>query len=191
MDANLITRLHLALPELRKWVDKLLVDHAAEAQKIDAFGFSRLVTCYPAQLLNRARVISTPDLPYPPVVQLGLQEFKPSQHGERLGITFLETFFFLEGRASDSLFFLELVHVVQWSHLGFDRFRLAYAHGLSNSRPVDSPLEKMAYSLQEDFERGSPFADLIGHIDRESDAIWRRAAAVVGAPRNVPQNVAP
>jgi hypothetical protein len=180
MNEDLVRRLHLALPQLRQWVDQLLAAHETEAQTLATFGFRRLTTCYPVHLLDRVRVVPTGRVPYPPVAQLGFPEFEPLQEGERLGITFLTTFFFLEGRATDTLFFHELVHVVQWSRLGFDRFMLAYAYGLSRFGYKDSPLERMAYSLEGQFQRGIPFTDLIGHIDHESDAIWRQAAPVVG-----------
>jgi hypothetical protein len=59
---------------------------------------------------------------------------------------------------------------------------LAYAYGLFRFGYADSPLERMAYSLADQFERGVAFVDLIGHIDHESDAVWRQAAPVVGEP---------
>jgi hypothetical protein len=66
----------------------------------------------------------------------------------------------LEGYENDeALFFHELVHVLQWSMLGRERFIALYMRGLAKHGYRASPLEKMAYSLQAEFERGAaPFS---------------------------------
>jgi hypothetical protein len=56
--------------------------------------------------------------------------------------------------ASDSLHFHEMVHVVQWAKLGVERFLLAYGIGLAQFGYEQSPLKKMAYDLQLEFDQG-------------------------------------
>ena len=84
------------------------------------------------------------------------------------------------GTASDeSTHFHELVHVVQWARLGVDNFLLAYGVGLLQFGYQESPLERMAYSLQHDFERGAPAQDLVLIIEAETDAVWSQVAPLV------------
>jgi hypothetical protein len=87
--------------------------------------------------------------PFPPVSQFGLPEF--GEHERRVfdGITFKNTFFVVDGRQTLRLQFHELVHTVQWARLGVDRFLLAYGFGLLKYGYEQSPLEKMAYGLEQ------------------------------------------
>ena len=47
----------------------------------------------------------------------------------------------------------ELVHVLQWRRLGPEKFLALYADGLERFGYRNSPLEAMAYDLQDRFER--------------------------------------
>ena len=59
----------------------------------------------------------------------------------------------------ESLHFHELVHVVQWSALGPEKFLACYADGLERFGYLRSPLELMAFRLQRRFEReAEPFS---------------------------------
>ncbi|GEM_PF-3135545 len=80
--------------------------------------------------------------------------------------------------------FHELVHVVQWSRLGVERFLLAYGFGLIRFGYYHGPLEEMAYALERDFERGAVPQELVGVIEGRTDAVWNQAAPVVLAGRN-------
>jgi hypothetical protein len=60
--------------------------------------------------------------------------------------------------------------------LGIDNFLLAYALGLLQFGYEPSPLERMAYTLQQHFERGSMPKDLVRVIEQGTDAIWNQAA---------------
>jgi hypothetical protein len=98
------------------------------------------------------------------------------------GITFKDTFFLKQGCDSEAVHFHELVHVVQWARLGIDNFLLAYGFGLLSFGYAQSPLEKMAYSLQRDFELGTLPQGLSCVIEQATDAIWEQAAPIVQAP---------
>jgi hypothetical protein len=118
--------------------------------------------------------------PYPPVSKFGLPEFTALEQRRFDGITFKNTFFVLKGRDTERLQFHELVHVVQWARLGVDRFLLAYGVGLLQFGYEESPLEKMAYTLEDQFVQGRVPNDLVRVIDEGTDAIWMQAAPIVG-----------
>jgi hypothetical protein len=177
--ADIISRFHAALPALRQWIDGQLAQHAAQARPVSSLGYQCLAQAYPADLLNRAKFVSVPRTPFPPVESMGLPEFAHMQRIQFGGITFLDTFFVSRGAESEVLCFHELVHVVQWERLGPDNFLLAYALGLVQAGYENSPLEKMAYTLQHAFERGTSQPDLVGNIQRMTDAIWAQAAPAV------------
>jgi hypothetical protein len=178
---DLVGRFYAALPQVRAWIDQLLATHEASARNVSTLGFNRLASCYPADLLERARVVSVERTPFPPVSQFGLPEFAQLQTRRFEGITFRNTFFVVRGRESESLHFHELVHVVQWSRLGVDNFLLSYGLGLLQFGYEQSPLEQMAYSLQQLFERGSVPNDLVHIIETGADEVWKQVAQVLGA----------
>ena len=91
-------------------------------------------------------------VPIPPLSKMGVSQFAPFESGNFDGITYLDTFFLKNGRATDQrLFFHELIHVVQWRLLGPERFLAAYAAGLEKYGYRDSPLEIMAYNAEAAF----------------------------------------
>ena len=179
IQADIIRRFHTALPQVRGWIDQFLDAHADSTRPVSALGFTRLSTCFPRELLERAKVVSVARVPFPPVEQFGLPEFAPMQQMAFDGITFKDTFFLQQGRASETLHFHELVHVVQWSRLGVDNFLLAYGLGLFSFGYAQSPLEQMAYTLQRSFELGTLPQQLVCVIEQGTDAIWNQAAPIV------------
>lgn len=180
MQTDIIRRFHAALPEVRAWIDQYLVVHADRTRAVSTLGFTRLAACFPRDLLERTKVVSVERVPFPPIEQFGLPEFARIQQMSFDGITFKDTFFLKQGRASESLHFHELVHVVQWSRLGVDNFLLAYGFGLFSSGYDQSPLEQMAYTLQRNFELGSVFPQGLVHIiEQDTDAIWNQVAPIV------------
>ena len=102
-----------------------------------------------------------------------------AQHRPIAGITFRDTFFIRHPHQSESLYFHELVHVVQWDRLGIDHFLLAYGVGLMQFGYRESPLEKMAYDLQEAFDRNDLPPNLINHIQQGTDGIWQDVAVLL------------
>jgi hypothetical protein len=182
MPDDIIRRFHAALPQVGAWIDQYIQMHAADARQVSTLGFKRLSLCYPKDLLERAKVVSVDRVPYPPVESFGLPEFASMQQMAFAGITFKDTFFIQRGRESDELLhFHELVHVVQWKRLGVDRFLLAYGLGLHRFGYEQSPLEAMAYGLQNGFESGTLSADLVQTIEHATDAVWSQAAQFVQA----------
>lgn len=145
-------------PLLLAWIQQTLAAHAALAEPVANRNFPRLPQYFSRGLLASAKVVAIDRLPVPPLSRLGLTQFADWESAEYGGITYLDTFFVTPGeRANESLYFHELVHVVQWSLLGPERFIATYAAGLEQFDYRDSPLEAMAYGLEERF-KASPDA---------------------------------
>jgi hypothetical protein len=112
---------------------------------------------------------------------MGLPELAVFEAMPISGITYQDTFFVKKGHQSESLYFHEMVHVVQWDRLGSDGFLLAYGVGLMQAGYRNSPLEAMAYRLQADFDRGRLPANIMALIRKEADRIGEDAAALMDA----------
>lgn len=161
------------LPLVTGWIEATLAAHAGAARPVAAFGFARLPKFYPPELLARTKVVLAERVPFPPLTALGLPEFAAFERGDYAGITFKDTYFLRAGlAASESLHFHELVHVVQWAHLGVERFLLAYAAGLAAHGYRNSPLEAMAYDLQDDFDRNPQPRDIGAVVHRQLNGLY-------------------
>jgi hypothetical protein len=179
MQDDIIRRLHVALPSVRAWIEEYLLSHADKVRTVHSLGIRRLSECFPEELLVRAKTVTVPQPPFPPVERFGLPEFAPVQQMAFDGITFKDTYFLRQGHTSESLHFHELVHVVQWARLGVDNFLVAYAVGLLQHGYEQSPLEQMAYGLQGEFERRVVMPRLVQRIETLTDAIWQQVAPIV------------
>ena len=92
----------------------------------------------------------------PPLSAMGLDRFRSFEQMDAGGITYLNTYFIRADQShAESLHFHELVHVIQWRLLGPERFLALYADGLERFGYRESPLEVMAYELQDRFEHGA------------------------------------
>jgi len=157
MNAQLLLQ---KIPEINSWIQHTVAAHSSRARPLHEYAFRRLADFYSAETLNSSRVITVPRVPVPPLTAMGLAEFSRFENGDYRGITYLNTYFLQNEAASDeSLHFHELVHVVQWQHLGPDRFLLGYALGhLLAGGYRANPFEDMAFSLQTQFDENvAPF----------------------------------
>jgi len=98
------------------------------------------------------------------------------------GVTYKDIFFVRIGQQRDSLYFHELVHVVQWDWLGVDNFLLAYAIGLLQHGYQQSPLEQMAFQLQAGFDQQRLPENLVDFINERTDAVWQNAERLLKTP---------
>jgi hypothetical protein len=145
-------------PLLIGWIESTLQEAAPLARPVSECGFSRLSSYYSNETLTSAKVVVVDRLPLPPLTQMGLSGFQGFERGDYGGITFLDTFFVRRSDQTESLYFHELIHVIQWRLLGPEKFLAAYAAGLEQSGYFNSPLEAMAYQAQTTFESSSaPF----------------------------------
>lgn len=178
-ELNLIRKFRSILPAVIEWIDVTLEENKLNAASVAGLDFPRLVKVFPADLLGRAKVVvMTGKVPFPPLSQMGLPEFKQMEDMQMAGITYKDTFFVNYLHRTESLHFHELVHVVQWERLGVNNFLLAYGAGLMQFGYRDSPLEKMAYSLQADFDRGVLPPNTIQLVQKSTDAIWSGVASL-------------
>jgi hypothetical protein len=151
-------RLLPALRQARRWIDATLAVHASRAQRVEAFGFDRLRSYYSPRLLADAKAVVVDELPRPPVEAWGVSDAVQFSTLNAGGITFKDTFFVRRGcEDSETLFFHELAHVLQWRRLGVNRFLALYGLGLLQHDYFNSPLERMAFALQARFEKGEAF----------------------------------
>ena len=179
--AEIISKFHAVLPEVRKWIEGLLEKYAANSVSVNSLGFSRLSQHFPDNILEQANVVIVPKVPFPPLGRLGLPELSFMEQMSLSGITYVDTCFIHHlHRTEESLHFHELVHVVQWNRLGADNFLLAYGVGIVQSGYEQSRLEQMAYSLQGAFDRDSLPDNLIEFVQKETDTIWQGVAPLVG-----------
>ncbi len=177
---DLIQKFHLALPHLRQWVEDTLAAHRKQSVPVNRMGYARLGQVFPEELLQRVRsVVVEGNPPFPALSRMGLPELARFEALPITGVTYRDTFFVRRAHQTESLYFHETVHVVQWDRLGVDRFLLAYGVGLMQFGYRDSPLEEMAYTLQDDFDQGRLAGDLVGRIHRETDAVWEGVKALL------------
>lgn len=177
-----LQQLQQKLPKVREWIDRTLAAHSGQARPVAELGFTRLGSYFSPALLTSARAIPVATVPRPPLASMGLAGFDEFENLDADGITYLNSFFVRHGHERDeSLHFHELVHVVQWQHLGPDQFIMAYALGhLLNGGYQANPFEDMAYGLQSRFDRNDPPLDVAALVRTELDrivrALFKRAA---------------
>ncbi len=161
------------LPEINRWIQDTVAAHANQAKPLREYPFGRLARFYSAETLDSARVVTAPRVPVPPLSAMGLIQFREFENGDFQGITYLSTYFVRKGAALDeSLHFHELVHVVQWQHLGAERFLLGYALGyLLGGGYRANPFEEMAFALQARFDEDSAPFRVEGIVRKELDEI--------------------
>jgi hypothetical protein len=171
------------LPEIKAWIERTLETHSSQARPVTSYAFQRLARFYSAKLLASTSVVEVPRVPVPPLMAMGLPELADFENGDYAGITYLNTYFVqLNAATSESLHFHELVHVVQWQHLGPDRFLMAYALGyMLGGGYRNNPLEVMAYDLQARFDQhAAPFdaeAEIRRGLDVQIPPLLNRATA--------------
>ena len=172
MDQDLFRRIETAVPRTAAWIDDYLYRHAKDTRSVHSLNNPRLAASFPEALLRRTKTATLESIDYPPIESFGLPEFADAAPEGRHGITFKDTYFVRRDVESESLHFHELVHIVQWERLGPERFLLAYGVGLAMHRYRESPLEAMAYSLQQNFYEGFYRRGLKEYIEEQTDLVW-------------------
>jgi hypothetical protein len=178
-ELDLIRRFQAILPAVIEWIDVTLEENKHNAISAAGLAFPRLGKVFPLDLLASAKVVvTTGKVPFPPLTRMGLPEFRQMEDMQMAGVTYKDTFFVSHLYQTESLHFHELVHVAQWERLGANNFLLVYGAGLLQFGYRDSPLEKMAYSLQTAFDRGVLPANVIQLIRQSTDVIWSGLASL-------------
>jgi hypothetical protein len=175
---DLLIRLQDALPTVEAWVANLHRIHASASVAPGAMGIARLAEYLPGSLLKRARAVVVDEVPFPPVVALGLPEFKDLADMQMAGITFGHMYFLNRQHVNDATHLHELVHVIQWSTLGTPAFLSTYAVGIVLHGYGGSPFEMAAFDMQGRFERGESVGDLAGFIAWHAEQVCSEAEEV-------------
>jgi hypothetical protein len=144
------------IAELAMWVAAYIAEQRAafhaKAGPIRSAHKTALKPFFPADVLENVRLVrgraSEPSF-YPQLRAMGIRN--APTFSEMAGITFQDVVVHVEP-LTDSLLFHELVHAVQYKHLGLHGFADRYVRGfLSGGAYVEIPLEKQAYELEARF----------------------------------------
>ncbi len=148
-------------PLILNWIRQTLAAHVPTARPVASLGFTRLPHYFIPATLAAAKVVAVDVVPLPPLTALGLGLYADFERMSASGITYLDTIFVQTDLAEDErVHFHELVHIVQWSLLGPERFLAAYADGLEQFGYRNSGLEEMAYRLDSQFQPGTAAFDV-------------------------------
>jgi hypothetical protein len=171
----MVLRLIPALWQARRWINATVAEHRCAGRPVSSFGYDRLARFFPPELLDEVQVVVVERTPRPPLEQWGISALGGigDMPGVSVaGITFGDLFFVRRGCASPSLFFHELIHVIQWRRLRPNLFLALYGLLLMRHGYAASPLEVMVRQMQPRFNDvdGRPFdARLIA--ERRTDEI--------------------
>ncbi len=94
-----------------------------------SLGFPNLPKVFPSDLLEKTKVGTVtgqlPFLPLPATLRrMGLPDFVQMWNASMKGVTYKNTFFVNSLYWDESIYFHELVHIVQWERLRVDDFLL-------------------------------------------------------------------
>lgn len=126
---------------------------------------------FPANLVDEVRVVhgQAPEPSfYPQLRSLGFRD-APS-FADLAGITFLDVVVHTE-TLTRSVLFHELVHAVQYRHLGVAGFAELYVRGFVTGGSYEEiPLEKQAYELEGRFAQGGEIFSVAEEVQRRRKA---------------------
>jgi len=94
------------------------------------------------------------------------------------GITFRDRFFVVPNGNTESIYAHELVHTIQWRVLGVDAFLLTYGLGLIEHNYEGSPLEQIAFAVQQLFDQGAAIPDAGAKIAEHARSTGDRAGEI-------------
>lgn len=151
--------------QITDWVANYIADQRSHfykrSQPIAFDHVNTLRAFFPNDILSTVRVArghaSEPSF-YSQLRALGIRNAPP--FSDMAGITFRDVVVHAE-TLTTGLLFHELVHAVQYKHLGVSRFAERYVRGfLTGGSYEEIPLEKQAYGLEDRFtrDRSTPFS---------------------------------
>lgn len=152
------------LDKIDAWIDQTLANHSHDmiscARFADSFkGF------YPLTLLQKSFYVVVTQLPKPDFPELRQAGFGHLIDTDFNGITYKNTYFVKTGKENNlELHFHELVHVLQWQHLGAEAFIARYMDEILRYGYEDAPLEKMAFAFEDHFTKGGAPFDIPCHV---------------------------
>ena len=152
--------------QARNWVQEQQAEHRSLAAGLSKGAREAFAQFFPAEIVEVARFRVVPVINNPPFFgQLGFSLAIDFTRME--GVTFVDTVALSRTQMGGSvprpaLIFHELVHVVQYSILGLEKFMELYVRGCAENDfdYFRIPLERMAYALQARYEANAsqPFS---------------------------------
>ena len=154
--------------EVRSWIADTLADYKTQMEPIAKVRFKRLKEYYPRTLLERIQRVIVDRCPVPPLEWTGISQLGEIEAWDIKGIPWANTIFIRRDLANwEAIHFHELVHIIQWEHLGAERYLTAWAIGTITLGYRENPLEEMAFRHQARFEEdGKPF-DIVSEVSKE------------------------
>jgi len=163
------------LSDVKKWIARILAEHEAQKQPLEAAQFARLTKYYSTELLQRVQRVIVDRCPVPPLADTGLAQLAEIENWDIKGIPWENTIFIRRDLADwDVVHFHELLHIAQWKHLGTDRYLTAWAIGTITRGYRENPLEEMAFRHQVRFETQETPYDVVKEVADEI-AAWPRS----------------
>ena len=155
------------IDQIEQWIDQtnsLFLEQSVCCDRFakDFEGF------YSASFLQNSFFVVVDKIPkpaFPELRQMGLGDFIDM---DLPGITYKNTYYILPHAINNiRLHFHELVHVAQWEKLGAIRFIERYIREILRYGYNQSPLEIMAYSLDNHFANGGNKVDIPSFISEK------------------------
>jgi hypothetical protein len=147
---------------------------AKKAIPISSTHKSALLSFFPAGVLDEIRVVRgrAPEPPfYRQLRALGVTN--PPPFSDMAGVTFHKVVVHVEPLTHELLFH-ELVHAVQYRHLGLSGFAERYVKGfLSGGSYEEIPLEKQAYELEARFASAPRQAFSVDEDVKQRIELWQ------------------
>lgn len=152
---NVYTRRVDLISKVENWIERVNRDYAHVS--LPCSEFENLFRGYfSPQLLNSTSYVITDNIPkpdFPELHQMGLDSFIDM---DVKGITYNNIYYLTPDVADDlEIHFHELVHAVQWNQLTPANFIARYIREIITYGYEYSPLEEMAYALQNDYQQNT------------------------------------
>lgn len=154
------------LDAVKQWIDQ--VNDVHKKQRVSCIEFVEVFEgYYSPEFLKQAYYVVVDSVPrpdFPELRELGLGDMIDK---DVEGVTYNNTYYVLPHVADNlGLHFRELVHVAQWAQLGVVPFMQRYIHEILTLGYEGAPLERMAYALEEQFNKQDKKLDVAGYLSQ-------------------------
>jgi hypothetical protein len=156
------------VPTIHSWTHDIKLICSESHNCVDLCQFQDLSRYFSDSFLMGTRVLSVDTCPEVPYELFGLEGVRQPR-GSELGGLACGDFYFIKASlaAWQPTHFHELIHVAQWKILGAEAYIGLLFLGLTTQGYRLSPLEKMAYSLQDRFGSGRGAFDAVAEVYSE------------------------
>jgi hypothetical protein len=165
VNVRLPPQLREKVPIFNRWIEELKQSWSEYTDYVDLGQLEGLAPYFSKSLLRSTRAISVDCCPDVPYEFFGLEGVRLPRGPELGGLACADSYFIKASLAAwQPTHFHELIHVIQWKILGPDAYLGLSLLGLTSQGYRVSPLEKMAYSLQDRFSAGRGAFDAVVQV---------------------------